>query len=297
MVLNKTAKRSISFVLHIIFLVFTIIWVFPLIWTITSSLKTNREIFSGSIDLLPKGVEWSFLLPWNWTKLDGLLHFVNYSNAWKLANFSGYFLNTVIFTLLVVTIVITLCCMTGYVLGRYSFPGKTLIMGAIIATMFIPAGYTIIPVWQLINGLGLSSSMAGLVLAESGGTHVLYILLFTAFFRGLPKELEEAGKMDGAGFIRTFLKIMLPLSKPVVASTFILQFINTWNSFFVPLVFTIHRPDLRTLGVGMYSFVEDNSSDLAGMAAGATISFIPIVIVFLFFQRYFVDGVAGAVKG
>lgn len=296
MVANKTIKNSTKIIFHLLFLLITLIWIFPLVWTITSSLKTNREIFSGSVDLLPKGVEWSFFLPWNWSKLDGLLQFSNYAKAWELANFSGYFMNTVIFTFLVVFLVITLCSMTGYVLGRYSFPGKTIFMGAIIATMFIPAGYTIIPLWQLINAMGINDSIAGLVLAEAGGTHVLYILLFTAYFRGLPKELEEAAKIDGAGFIRTFITIMLPLAKPVVASTFILQFINSWNSFFVPLIFTIHRPDLRTLGVGMYSFVEDNASDLAGMAAGATISFIPIVIVFLFFQRYFVEGVAGAVK-
>ena len=145
--------------------------------------------------------------------------------------------------------------------------------------------------------LGLGKSMAGLVLAEAGGTHVLYILLFTAFFSRIPKELEEASQIDGAGFVKTFFTIMLPLAKPVIATTFILQFINSWNSFFVPLVFTIHRPDLRTLGVGMYSFIEDNSSDLAAMAAGATISFIPIVIIFLIFQKYFVDGIAGSIKG
>lgn len=290
-------KRMIKIILHLLFLVITLIWVYPLIWTITSSFKTNREMFSGSTSLLPNSANWSDFLPWNWGNVIENMNFSNYVNAWELANFSGYFFNTVVFTVSVVLIVLVLCCMTGYVLGRYTFPGKTVIMAAIVATMFIPAGYTIIPLWQLINALGVGGSMSGLVLAESGGTHVLYILLFAAYFRGLPKELEEAGKMDGAGFMRTFLIIMLPLAKPVIASTFILQFIQTWNSFFIPLVFTIHRPDLRTLGVGMYSFVEDNSADLVGMAAGATISFIPILLVFLFFQRYFVDGVAGAVKG
>ncbi|GAB2570734.1 carbohydrate ABC transporter permease [Gracilibacillus alcaliphilus] len=290
-------KRMIKIILHLLFLVITLIWVYPLIWTITSSFKTNREMFSGSTSLLPNSANWSDFLPWNWGNVIENMNFSNYVNAWELANFSGYFFNTVVFTVSVVLIVLVLCCMTGYVLGRYTFPGKTVIMAAIVATMFIPAGYTIIPLWQLINALGIGGSMSGLVLAESGGTHVLYILLFAAYFRGLPKELEEAGKMDGAGFMRTFLIIMLPLAKPVIASTFILQFIQTWNSFFIPLVFTIHRPDLRTLGVGMYSFVEDNSADLVGMAAGATISFIPILLVFLFFQRYFVDGVAGAVKG
>lgn len=290
-------RKVTSTILHLLFLAITLIWVYPLIWTITSSFKTNREMFGGSISILPEGVKWNDYLPWNWGNLAGNFNFQNYVVAWEMANFSGYFVNTVIFTISVVLIVVAFCCMTGYVLGRYSFPGKTIFMGAIVATMFIPAGYTIIPLWQLINALNLGGSMTGLILAEAGGTHVLYILLFAAYFRGLPKELEEAGKIDGAGFLKTFMVIMLPLAKPVIASTFILQFIQSWNSFFIPLVFTIHRPDLRTLGVGMYSFVEDNAADLAGMAAGATISFIPILLVFLFFQRYFVEGIAGSVKG
>lgn len=290
-------RKLIRFLFHLVFLVLTLAWVYPLIWTVSSSLKTNREMFSGSVKLFPADFEWSLLLPSNWGRLEEVLQFDNYSRAWYIANFSQYFINTLLFTLSVVIIVIVLCALTGYVLGRYDFPGKFLIMGAIVATMFIPAGYTIIPLWQLINALGLGKSMAGLVLAEAGGTHVLYILLFTAFFSRIPKELEEASQIDGAGFVKTFFTIMLPLAKPVIATTFILQFINSWNSFFVPLVFTIHRPDLRTLGVGMYSFIEDNSSDLAAMAAGATISFIPIVVIFLIFQKYFVDGIAGSIKG
>lgn len=290
--------RSVqSAVLHLLFLGVTIIWIYPLIWTISASLKTNLEIYSGSIAILPKKFEFSHLLPANWDLLTQSLHFKNYSNAWYVASFSTYFINTVMLTTLVVSLVVILCALTGYVLGRYDFPGKYVILGAITATMFIPAGYTIIPIWKLINGLGLGKSLWGLVLAETGGTHVLYILIFMAYFAGVPKELEEASKIDGSGFVRTFIQVMLPLSKPVIATTAILQFIHTWNSFFVPLVFTVHRPDLRTLGVGLFAFVKDYGTDIGGMAAGATISFIPIILVFLFFQRYFVEGIAGAVKG
>ncbi|MED4532027.1 carbohydrate ABC transporter permease [Metabacillus fastidiosus] len=297
MVIKKPIKKITSVIFHLLFLIVTFIWVYPLIWTISSSFKTNRELFSGTLSLFPKGFKWEYLLPNNWSKLGEVFHLSNYVKAWSIANFDQYLINSLLFSFLVVAIVIILCSITGYVLGRYSFPGKKIFMGAIVATMFLPAGYTIIPVWQLINAIGINESLAGLVLAEAGGTHVLYILLFTAYFRGIPKELEEASKIDGAGFIQTFIKIMLPMAKPVIASTFILEFVNAWNSFFIPLIFTIHRPDLRTIGVGMYSFVEDNASELAGMAAGATISFIPIVLVFLFFQKYFVDGIAGAVKG
>ncbi|MCK1992150.1 carbohydrate ABC transporter permease [Peribacillus muralis] len=295
MYLKKMSLKSL--ILHGLFLLVTFIWIYPLIWTISSSFKLNQELFDGSINILPKDFKWSDLLPQNWGSITNVFHIENYGNAWYVANFSDYFINTVIFSVAVVLIVVVLCGMTGYILGRYSFPGKFIFLGAITATMFIPTGYTIIPIWKLISLLGLDQSLAGLILAEAGGTHVLYILLFTAYFQGLPKELEESAQIDGAGFIRTFTTIMLPLAKPVIATTAILQFIHSWNSFFVPLIFTVHRPDLRTLGVGMYSFSEQYSTDLAGLAAGATISFIPIMIVFIFFQKYFVDGIAGAVKG
>jgi ABC-type glycerol-3-phosphate transport system permease component len=294
---SETLNHLKSYALHIGFLLLTLLWIYPLIWTITSSLKETRELYSGSLALFPERFSWDVFMPKNWGLINEVFHFENYARAWYIADFSKYFINTVIFTVVVVTIVTILCCMSGYVLGRYSFPGRFVFIGAVSATMFIPHGYTIIPIWQLINGLGLNESLIGLVLAEVGGAHVLYILLFTAYFRGIPKELEEAAEMDGAGFMRTFITVMVPLSKPVIATVTIMQFIHTWNSFFIPLVFTVHRPDLRTLSVGLYSFVEEYSSDLAGMAAGATISFIPIIIVFLFFQKYFVEGISGAVKG
>ncbi|WP_407271846.1 carbohydrate ABC transporter permease [Radiobacillus sp. PE A8.2] len=293
----KILKKSGSIFFHVIFLVITLIVAYPIIWTLTSSLKSTKEIFGGSLSWFPDGFEWSYLLPANWDQLLSVFQFNNYDTAWNLAQFDQYFLNTIIFSGLVVFIVVSVCALTGYVLGRYAFPGKLVFIAAIIATMFIPNEYSIIPMWQLINFLGLEKSLFGLVLAEVGGAHVIYILLFTAYFSGLPKELEDSASIDGAGFLRTFLQIMLPLAKPVIASTAILQFINAWNSFLIPLIFTIQRPDLRTLGVGMYSFVEENTADLGGMAAGASISFIPIIIVFLFFQRYFVEGIAGSVKG
>lgn len=290
--------RSIRrFAFHALFLAVAVLWIYPVIWAVTSSVKTTREMYSGSVLPWPEKFSWSQLWPSNWSALAGSFEFGNYKMAWYIADFQRYFVNTIIFTALVIAIILVLCMLTGYVLGRFSFPGKYVFVALITATMFIPHGYTIIPIWQLINFLGLTKSIWGLVLAEAGGTHVLYILLFMAYFAGIPKEIEESARIDGAGFLRTFTIIMVPLAKPVIATTVILQMIHTWNSFFVPLVFTVHRPDLRTLGVGIYSFVKDNSSDLAGMAAGVTISFIPIILVFIFFQRYFVEGVAGSVKG
>ncbi|WP_460809972.1 carbohydrate ABC transporter permease [Microlunatus endophyticus] len=102
--------------------------------------------------------------------------------------------------------------------------------------------------------------------------------------------------MDGAGFFRTFFRVMLPLAGPVTATVALMTFLATWNSFFLPLVFTFSRPDLRTVSVGMLAFIGENSTDWSGMAAAATISLLPVMILFILLQRYFVEGIAGAVK-
>jgi raffinose/stachyose/melibiose transport system permease protein len=164
------------------------------------------------------------------------------------------------------------------------------------ATIFIPEGYTIIPVFDLINRLHLNDSLLGIILAESGGAHVVFVLLFAGFFSQLPHELEEAAIIDGAGFVDIFRRVYLPLSRPIIATTVILQFMASWNNFFLPLVLTLSRPELRTLGVGMFAFQGEYYSDWSGMAAAATISLLPIIAVFLALQRSFVEGIAGAVK-
>ena len=273
-------RNVIDGILHLILITVGAIWIYPFIWMVFSSLKTNLEYINSGITLLPEVPQWE-----------------NYIRAWKVGNFSTYFMNSVIVTCSTVVIVIVLCALTGYALGRVTFPGRRVLIAAITATMFIPKGYTIIPIYQIVKNLGLLNTMPGVILAESSGAHVLFILLYMSYFYNLPKELEEAAEMDGCGFFRTFAQVMLPLSKPIIATTAIMQFIWTWNSFFVPLIFTLSKPGLRTLAVGMYSFAGEHTIDWSGMAAGASISLIPVIIVFIVFQRYFIEGISGSVKG
>ena len=265
-------------IVSVILIPICILWIYPLLWMVSASLKTNAEIFRG-LSLLPETPQWQ-----------------NYQRAWEQARIGQYFINTVIITASSVALVVVTTSMIGYVLGRYSFPGKRVVVGLFVATVFLPTGYTIIPVFEMVNRLGLGDTLWGVVLAQSGGAHVLYILLFAGYFSQLPRELEEAAIMDGAGFIRVFFQVMLPLSMPIMATVIILQFIGSWNDFLLPLVLTLSRPELRTLAVGMYAFRGEFYVDWSGMAAAATISLLPIIIVFLFMQRYFVEGIAGAVK-
>ena len=266
--------------LHGLLLLCGIGWVYPFVWMVAASFKTESEYYNQKLRLLPHEFQWG-----------------NYTRAWKMAHFDHYFQNSVVLTVCTVAIVVVLCAMTGYALGRVKFAGNKLFIVAISATLFIPKGFTIIPVYMLVKSLGLLNTMPGVILAEAGGAHVLFILLFTAHFAGLPNELEESAEMDGSGFLRTFWSVMLPLSKPIVATVVVMQAMWTWNSFLTPLIFTLNNPGLRTLSVGMFAFVGEHYNDSTGLAAAATISIVPIVALFLFLQKYFVEGVAGAVKG
>ncbi|WP_432487055.1 carbohydrate ABC transporter permease [Kineococcus sp. SYSU DK018] len=256
-----------------------VLWVYPFVWMVSASLKSSMEVFTAGLTLIPEDFAWE-----------------NYSRAWTDAGFGRYMINTVIVTLATVAIVVVRCALCGYVLGRYSFRGSKLIIGILIATLFVPTGYTIIPVVKLSMELGLLNSLTGMVLALAGASNVSAILIYAGYFRQLPKELEEAAVVDGAGFLRVFFRIMLPLSMPVTATVGLLTFLFTWNAFFLPLVFSFSRPELRTLSVGMQAFVGENATDWSGMAAAGVVSILPIVALFLFLQRFFVEGIAGAVK-
>ena len=228
--------------------------------------------------------------------LPEILKWENYSRAWNDGNFKVYLLNTVVVTVATVLIVVVRCALAGYVLGRYRFPGSRVIIGILVATLFVPTGYTIIPIVKLSLELGLLDKHGGMILALAGGANVASILIYAGYFRSMPSELEEAAIVDGAGFFRTFMRIMMPLSMPVTATVAILTFLFTWNAFFLPLVFSFSNPGLRTVSVGMQAFVGENSTDWPAMAAAGVISMLPIVLLYAFMQRYFVEGIAGAVK-
>jgi raffinose/stachyose/melibiose transport system permease protein len=272
-------RRPRTLVTVIALIIISLIWTYPFMWMLSASVKKPLEIFSGGLTLLPE--EWQ----WN-----------NYQRAWADASFGRYLINTFIVTTGATLITLTQCALTGYVLGRYSFIGKKLVIGVLVATIFIPAGYTIIPLVEIANRLGMLNSLWGMILVLGGAANTTAILLFAGYFRQIPKELEEAAHLDGASFPQIFLRIMLPLATPVIATVTIITYLAIWNNFFIPLVFTFSRPELRTVSVGMLAFVGQHETDWSGMAAAATISLVPVVVIFMFLQRYYIEGIAGAVK-
>jgi ABC-type glycerol-3-phosphate transport system permease component len=264
---------------HLVLLVCGLVWLFPFLWALGSSFKSADGFFSQGLNPIPKE-----------------LHPSNYSTAWNEASFGRYFINTVLISGGTVVLVLAATSMAGYVLARTSFPGKRVCIGLISLTMFLPHGYTIIPIFDIVQRLGLLNSLWSVILVQSSSSLVFATFLFMGYFSTMDRELEDAAKMDGANFHQTFWRVMLPLSGPMLATVGLFTCISAWNSFFIPLVFTLSRPDLHTLSVGMYSFLGQNSTDWTLLCAGSVITLIPIVVIFLLLQRYFVNGLAGAVK-
>ncbi len=267
------------YVTYVILTAVAIIWIYPLVWMLSSSFKPMAEFFT-SLSLIPQ-----------------IWDFQNYVNAWTGASIGQNFINSVIVTCSGVVIVLLLSSTMGYVLGRYRFPGKRVFIAVLGLLAFIPQGYTIVPIFDLISNMHLDGNLFGIILAQSGSAHIIIILLFAGYFAQIPRELEEAAIVDGAGFVRIFWRIMLPLAKPVIATGVILQFITSWNDFLIPLVLTLAQPSLRTLAVGIYFLQGVNEVQWTEMAAASVIALAPVVVVFLAMQRYFINGIAAAVKG
>jgi ABC-type glycerol-3-phosphate transport system permease component len=269
-------KKGIN---HLVLLAIGLIWVYPFLWMISASFKSQNEFFNNRLGLIPQA-----------PTLD------NIKRIWVKANFGSYFLNTVVVTCFAVVLVLIITMLAGYAMGRYKFVERNLMMGIFVGSIAIPLVSTIIPTYEVVKGMHLTGTKTGLVLAQAGGAHVIFLMLFTSFFASIPMELEEAAKIDGCSFFRIFFNIMMPLCKPIATTVVIMETIWTWNAFMLPLVLTLNNPASRTLAVGLYAFKGENTVDWTGIAAGGTIAVIPVIILFIILQRHFVEGIAGAVK-
>ena len=272
----STLKKAVT---HILLLSIGIAWIYPFLWMISASFKSQPEFFENRLGLIPKAPT-----------------IENIIRIWTKADFGTYFLNTIVVTVFSVVIVLIMTMMAGYAMGRFKFVGRNLCMAVFLGSIAIPLVSTIIPTYEVVKSMNLVGTKLGLILSQAGGAHVIFLMLFTSFFESVPKELEEASKMDGCNFFQTFYYVMMPLCKPVATTVVIMETIWAWNAFMLPLVLTLNNPASRTLAVGLYAFKGENTVDWTGIAAGGTIAVIPVIILFIFMQKHFVEGIAGAVK-
>lgn len=255
----------------------------PLLYAFFASFKPLGELLADGAHLLPR--------TWN---------LQNYADAWQLANFAQYFLNSVLVTASVVLLDLLASSMCGYVLARKRTPITRLIEGLFTLTIFLGVGTaTLYPKFFLALQLGMLN-LSGVVIVELAGITVMHTLLIKAYCLSLSQELYDAARLDGCGFFGIYWHLALPLMRPIVATTSILAFQAAWNSFQVPLVFTLANPNLRTLIVGIYALRISSEGATAWnvMMAGTMLALIPLVVLFLILQKYFIRGVTqGALKG
>ncbi|WP_318617152.1 carbohydrate ABC transporter permease [Sporosarcina sp. YIM B06819] len=245
----------------------------PILFAILASFKTNIEIFTSP-----------FSLPKSWS-------FDNIIKAWNLGNFKTYFLNSAFVTIIGMIIVVLVACPAGYAFAQLTFRGNNILFYLILLGMALPVQAIIIPIFYQLRSMGLVDSLSGVTLVSAGLALPFSIFLMRNTFRDVPKELRESSTIDGASEWRTFLSVMLPLAKPGVVALLIFTFMNIWNDFLLPLVLLKSQENF-TISLGLYSFQGEQATNYALIFGGTVISMIPSIIVFLIFQRSFVEGMS-----
>lgn len=277
----KIAKKII---LYAFLLLVTFITLLPVIYSFCASFKSNQELLTSGASLLPK--KWVF---------------DNYVQAWQLADFKTYTWNSIYMTFFSVIGVVASSAMGGYAFARGEFPGKKLLFVLFTATMFVSLGtVTLYPKLQIARALHINKSLWGIIIMNVFAVGATNLFLVRSFVESVPKEIDEAALIDGCGFVRTFFSILLPLIKPILATIAIISFKTVWNDYLLPMVFTIANPKRAPLVVGVVSLKNtgEGATSWNLMLAGTMISIIPMMIVYLCLNKYFVEGItSGAVKG
>lgn len=270
-------QRSKTFLFYIAFGLTAVIWFAPIIMLIFTALKSAGDFAIHGALAIPSSIAWS-----------------NFSDAWD-TGVKSYFLNSVIITSIKVPIAIVIEAMAAFALTHMPFRWAGKIFTFILIGLIVPIQMALVPLTLLMNFLNLIDTRTGLTLLYIGFGVPFGVLVMRGFFRTIPTALIEAAKIDGCSYLRIFFQIALPLALPAVLSLCILDGVATWNEFILAQIF-LRSDELRTLPLGLVNFSTQFSTEYNQLAAAVLISMVPLVLVFLFFQRYFVSGMAGAVK-
>lgn len=278
----KTRKRIRTICYHLFVIGFGLLMIYPVIWMILSSFKMKSEILGNNVPFLPS--------KWIWE---------NYPNGWKGAgqyNFATYFKNSAIVACLATIGTVISSAMVSYALARVKFRGRKFWFTCMIMTMLLPGQVLMIPQYIIWNNLGAVGSFIPLILPKFLGAP-FFIYMMMQFIKGLPKELDEAAMIDGCNRYQIFSRIVLPLLGPSIITTIVIQFYWTWDDYMGPLLY-LTKPALYTVSFAIKNFADVQGTNFGPMFAMSTLSLIPVFLLFLFFNRYLMDGVtAGSVKG
>lgn len=281
---HKSKKLLGNAFIYIVLIIILIITVFPLIYTSMGSFKSNMELLTDSSRLIPK----KFIVD-------------NYKQAWKMANFEQYTFNSIFLSFFIVVGTIFTSTIAGYVFERGNFKFKNLIFAMVVSSMFVSLGsLTLYPQLMIAKVFGINKSLWGVIIIRVFGMNVTNLFITRSYIKTISGEIDESAKVDGCTFFRIYRSIIFPLLKPLIATLAILEFRFAWNDYLMPMVFTLSNPKRMPLVVGIMNLKGSGAAASSWnlMLAGTSIAIIPMIIVYMIFNRYFIDGLtAGAVKG
>lgn len=282
--MKKNGKAVGYAAIYIMLIMLALFTIFPVVYILLSSFKSNQEILVGGVNLLPE----------KWL-LD------NYKQAWTLANFGRLTFNSVFYAFFVVLGCVISSLAAGYVFARGKAKITRIINTMVLCSLFISIGtLSLYPQLHLAKAVGLSGTLWGPIIIHVFGMNATQVFIATGFIRQISTEIDEAARIDGCGFFKIFYKIIFPLCKPLIATSGLMAFRTAWSDYLLPYVFTISQKDKWPLVVGVVSLKSSGEavSSWNIMLAGISISILPMLIVYLFLNRYFIAGLTeGAIKG
>jgi N-acetylglucosamine transport system permease protein len=277
---SGAGQRMLNVFSHGFLLVWTVLAAIPLLWALLTAFKSDRQIFTSP---------WS--LPTEW-------HFDNFVRAWTTASIGRYFLNSIIVVCSAVVLVMLLGAMVAYVLARYEFPGRNVIYYTFISGMTFPIFLALVPLFFVVRNVGVLGTYHGLILVYVAYALPFTVFFLTGFFRTLPGALAEAALLDGCSHAGAFFRVMLPLARPGLISVGIFNFLGLWNQYLLPLVL---MPDadryVLSQGLAVLAANQGYRSDWSALFAGLVIALLPVLAVYIAFQRRIQEGLSvGALK-
>lgn len=262
---------------HVLLILLLLAMLYPLLWMIAASFRPNTEIFK-SLGLFSR----------NFTV-------ANYVQGWTGGGlqFSRYFLNSALIAVLSVVGNIFACSLTAYAFARLEFPGRRIFFGMLLVTLLLPYHVTLVPQYILFNKLNLINTYVPLVLPRFLAVDAFFVFLMVQFIRALPRDLDDAARIDGCGHLGVFLRVIVPLALPAIGTTALFTFINTWNDFLGPMLY-LSSSNLWTVPLGLNAFLDatGGQSSYGSLFAMALLSLAPLVGFFVAFQKVLIEGIA-----
>lgn len=271
-----TGTPATRFLRHVLLIGLGILMIYPLLWMLSASFKPSDQVFNDA-SLIPQQIQWD-----------------NYSSGWDALEypFQLYLWNSLLLAVLNIIGNLLSCSLAAYAFARLRFKGRRVLFVAMLATMLLPAQVVLIPQYIVFAKLGWVNTYLPLTVPAFLASNAFFIFLLVQFMRNLPMELQDAAKIDGAGAFRTYWSVILPLTKPALATIAIFTFIGSWNDFFGPLLYLTDQ-SLMTVPLALRQFVaSEGSSQWGPMFAMSVVSLLPVVAFFFIGQRYLINGIA-----